>query len=492
MNSIVQLLSGSTWHPYVKIAGYVLLALTFIGVVGTILLESRNPVKASAYILLLIFVPVLGLIVYYYLGRDLRKRRRFTLKGSKDETLIYRFWETQRPEMERMQLELRQQVDNKQEVSAMLLNTRQSVLTKHNRVHLLLNGEEKFPALFKALKHAKHHIHIEYYIFVADDIGNEITEILIEKLKEGVEVRLIYDDLGSDHINDIPNRLKAHGAEVYPFSPVRIYFYLNANYRNHRKIIVIDGRVGFTGGINVDERYVNNGKYPTFWRDTHLMIEGDAVNILQLQFLLSYRYCSKQTFSFAIPYFQRSTIREHCFTDIVASGPDSEWPMAMQCILMAINTAKHRIRICNPYFIPNEQILTALQMAALAGKDVELLLPEKGDSFVVQHAAMSFIKSLLEAGIHVYLYKKGFMHAKTILIDDDIALVGTVNLDNRSFYLNCEIAAIIYDETFAAKLNKSFEDDLQDAIKVDRKNWRNRPLLQKFIDAACRLLTPLL
>ncbi|WPQ64238.1 cardiolipin synthase [Chitinophaga sancti] len=492
MYQVLYFLWGTNWHIAIKIIGYVLISLSFIGVVGTILLENRNPVKALSYIMLLVFVPILGLIVYYYLGRDLRKRRRFTLKGSKDETLMLRYWESQRREIEHMQLALRHSVSSKQEISAMLLNTRNSVLSQNNKVQILLNGEEKFPAVMKALREAKHHIHMEYYIFAADDVGNEVADILIEKLKEGIEVRFVYDDLGCSDIGDIPDLLEEHGAEVFKFSPVLINFYLNANYRNHRKIIVIDGNIGFTGGINMDDRYLNNGKHPVFWRDTHLQLEGDVVNLLQLQFMMSYRYCSKNTFPFSDPYFHRSHIKEHCFADIVASGPDSDFPMSMQTILMAINVARRSIRISNPYFIPNDQILSALQMAALAGKNVELIIPSRGDSFFVQHAAQSYVKPMLDAGAKVYFYQKGFIHAKTIVIDDNLAIVGTVNLDNRSFYLNSEIAVVVYDRPVVHKLNAAFEQDLQDAVQIERRTWKNRSIWQRFIDAVCRLFTPLL
>jgi cardiolipin synthase len=490
--TILSLLSETDWHLVIKIISYVLVLLSFIGVVGTILLENRNPIKAMAYILLLIFIPLLGLIVYYYLGRDLRKRKRFTLKGTRDETLMLRYWENKRPEIEQMQVELRQLVASKQEVSAMLLNTMHSLLTKNNRAKVLINGEQKFPAVMEALRNAEHHIHMEYYIFAVDSIGNGVIDILIEKLKAGVEVRFIYDDLGCDHMGGITKRLKEHGAEVYAFAPVLVDFYLNANYRNHRKIIVVDGKIGFTGGINMDERYINNGHNEVYWRDTHLQLEGDVVNQLQLQFMMSYRYCSKKTFPFAFPYFRRADFAANCFTDIVASGPDSQWPMAMQSILMSINVARRRIRISNPYFIPNDQLLSALQMAALAGKEVELLLPKRSDSYLVQHAAQSFIKPMLDAGVKIYFYERGFIHAKTMIIDDNLAIVGTVNLDNRSFYLNFEIAIIMYDRAVVKDLLDAFEKDIEDATLITRRSWKNRSLFEKFIDGVCRLLTPLL
>ncbi|WP_212000917.1 cardiolipin synthase [Chitinophaga sp. HK235] len=493
MHTLINYLTGSNWHLSVKIGSTVMLILTFAGIVFTILMENRNPIKAVAYILLLIFIPIVGLVVYYYLGRDLRKKRRFTLKGSKDEVLFAKYWQSQRAEIEQMQLELRHLVGNKQELSAMLLNTRQSVLTKNNHVKLLINGEEKFPEVLAALKAAKHHIHIEYYMIAADDIGNTVIEILVEKLNQGVQVRFLYDDVGSNNIKKLPRILKENGASVYPFSPLLVDLYLNANYRNHRKIIVIDGNVGFVGGINLDDRYVNNGKHDLYWRDTHLKIEGDAVNLLQLQFLMSYRYCSKEVFPFEAPFFGRSApLIGTCFTDIVASGPDSEWPMAMECILMAINVAKRRIRITNPYFIPTEQLLTALQMAALAGKDVQLLLPFKSDSFIVQHAALSYMKPLLAAGVKVFFYTRGFIHAKTMVIDDNLAWVSSVNFDNRSFFLNCEIGALVYDKETAARLDRAFDEDLLYSLPLQETRWNKRNLAKRFMDSVCRLLTPLL
>ncbi len=492
MQQLYTFLYGIDWHPYMKLGSTLLVTLTLVGVVFTILLENRNPVKAIAYILLLVFVPILGLIIYYYLGRDFRKKRRFTLKGSRDEILFENYMQSQRAELKQMQLDLRLSHGQKQELSAMLLNSRQSILTRNNEVKVLVNGEEKFPEVFNALREAKHHIHIEYYIVTDDDIGKELLEILVEKLRQGVLVRFIYDDLGSNHIRKIPKILKEHGAEVYVFSPVLINFYLNANYRNHRKIIVVDGQIGFAGGINLDDRYLNNGKHKLFWRDTHLKITGDAVNILQLQFLMSYRYVSKKVFRFEAPYFQRSQLRGTCFTDIIASAPDSDWPMSMNCIVMAINLAQHRIRITNPYFIPTDQILSALQLAALAGKEVELLLPYRGDSFIVQHAALSYMKPLLEAGVKVYFYTRGFIHAKTMVIDDNLSWISSVNLDNRSFYLNCEIAAMVYDEEVAARLNRVFDEDLLYSSPVQETRWNRRNPLKRFMDSACRLLAPLL
>lgn len=490
---LYQFFSNSGWPAYVKIISIVLMVLTTVGIAGSIVLENRNPIKAIAYILLLVYLPIAGMIVYYYLGRDLRKKKLFTLKGSKDEALYAGFWELQRSRLEQRQIALRLLEGEKQEVSAMLLNTRQSLVTKHNRVQLLINGEQKIPMLLDALKEATHHIHIEYYMITNDSVGQAITDVLLEKLQEGVEVRVIYDDLGSSDIGDIPKRLKAMGAEVYAFSPVMINFYLNANYRDHRKIVVIDGKTGFVGGINLDERYVNDGNQTTYWRDTALKIEGESVNLLQLQFLLSYRYCCKKTFTLGEPYFGvPHHVMHTCFTDIVTSGPDSEWPAVLQSMLMALQVARRRIRITNPYLIPNDQLMGALQIAALAGKEVEILIPAKGDSFFVQHAAYSFLKPLMEAGVKIYFYSRGFIHAKTMVVDDNLAWIGSANMDSRSFFLNFEIAALIYDKELAGQLNDAFEHDLQYASRVSEERFFNRNVWKRFIDGCCRLLAPLL
>jgi cardiolipin synthase A/B len=375
-----------------------------------------------------------------------------------------------------------------------LYNQAQSLISMGNRVTLLNNGEEKFPALFTALQKARSHIHIEYYIFTADDVGNRIADILIQKHEEGIEVRVIVDDVGSNHIKDIPKRFKKAGIPLLKTMPVAFSSLANSNYRNHRKIVVIDGQIGFIGGINLDERYWNNGRHKLYWRDTAVCIEGQAVNLLQVQFFLSWAFAGgKDDFGEDARYLKMiPEKRGDAVIAIAASGPSSEAPFIMETILLAISQAEKAIRICTPYFIPTDQLTTALVIAAARGVAVELILPAKADSFIVQHASFSFIKPLLERGVKVYLYEKGFMHAKTISVDSSLAFVGTVNMDTRSFFLNFEITSVIYEGTLCNALEESFAQDKKASRPVTLEGWKKRPVIQRGFDSVCRLVAPLL
>ena len=245
-------------------------------------------------------------------------------------------------------------------------------------------------------------------------------------------------------------------------------FFAQANFRNHRKIIVVDGRIGFEGGINIDERYLNNGKHKLFWRDTHIKIEGPLVNQLQMQFLLSWHFTSKKKFPFERPYFgNQFDIQGRATATLVASGPDSPRPHCMEAILAAINQAREKIWIVTPYFIPTDQIITALQMAVSNGIEVKMILPGKSDSHIVKHASLSYITPLLKSGIKIYFYNKGFAHAKTMTFDNQLAIIGTANMDTRSFYINFEIAALIYDEKLCGEVDESFINDLKDSEEID-------------------------
>jgi cardiolipin synthase len=275
--------------------------------------------------------------------------------------------------------------------------------------------------------------------------------------------------------------------------PVAFPFLAQANYRNHRKIIVIDGRIGFEGGINIDERYTNSKKNKLYWRDTHLKVVGPFVNLLQLQFLLSWHFTAKMRFPFERPYFANEFNHTGgVMATLVASGPDSPRPFCMEAILAAINQAKERIWIMTPYFIPTDQIITALQIAASNGLDVRMILPGKSDSHIVKHASLSYIKPLLRSGIKIYFYEKGFAHGKTMTFDRKVSIIGTANMDTRSFYINFEIAAIVYDEKLCADVDASFLNDLTASREVTFEHWSQRSVVNLLLDSVCRLLTPLL
>ncbi|MDQ3845686.1 MAG: cardiolipin synthase [Bacteroidota bacterium] len=488
----------NTWQAiwdFIKEWYWIPMLLIYAGIIITIVSENRNPSKSLAYILVLIFLPVIGLLVYYFVGRKpVFKKPIFDRKQLIDRIKMQQYYEQLKPQMEeRLQL-LEQDIGDMAFPFRYLYYQNQSLISTGNAVTLLNNGEEKFPALFKALENAQSHIHLEYYIFTADDVGNRIANILIKKHREGVEVRVIIDDAGSNHISNIPKKFKEAGIVLLKTMPVAFSSLANSNYRNHRKIVVIDGCVGFIGGINLDERYWNNGKHKLYWRDTAIRIEGPAVNLLQVQFQLSWFFAGgKDDFGEEGRYFKIPQEKKgKAVVAIAASGPSSEAPFIMEMIILAISQAKKTIRICTPYFIPPDPLTSALVIAAANGIKVELILPAKSDSFIVQHASFSFIKPLLERGVRVYLYEKGFIHAKTMSIDSSLAFVGTVNMDTRSFYLNFEITSIIYEATLCNALEDSFEQDKQSSRLVTLEGWQSRPAIQRGFDSVCRLVAPLL
>ena len=389
-------------------------------------------------------------------------------------------------------------VQSNKELASMLLKETLSPLTANNSVKILVNGENKFPEVIRALKEAKNHIHMEYYIYEDDEIGRKIEQVLIEKAKEGIDVRFIYDDFGSRSIRrTLAHRLNENGVKAFPF--LRIYFIALANrinYRNHRKIIVIDGQTAFVGGINVDDRYINNeNNKKTYWRDTHLRIDGPGVQYLQYLFLCDWNFCSNSKLHPDIQFFppeNNSQTRDNKVVQIAASGPDSGAPAILFSILQAISLATKEILITTPYLIPGESLVDALIIASLGGVSVKLLVPGNSDSLLVNAAARSYYGDLLKRGVEIYQYSKGFVHAKTMVTDGKIAMVGTANMDSRSFDLNFEVNAIVYDSGIAGELREIFYEDIKNAEKIDEKAWRNRPIYKQFFEKTAKLVSPLL
>lgn len=464
-----------------------------------IIYDTRSNSKTLAYLLLIIFLPIIGIIVYFSLGINYRKRKMYSKKLNEDDQLATKFrseifehskqtFETSSPA-----------VQTYKELSYMLAHGSRSALTSHNTVKLLINGENKFPEVFAALECAKNHIHIEYYIYDDDEVGRAIEKILLRKAAEGVEVRFIYDDFGSRSIRKhMVSRLRKGGVKAFPFSRIIFVSLANRlNYRNHRKIIVIDGCVAFVGGINVSDRYINHphdtGRL--FWRDTHLKIEGPGVHYLQYIFLCDWNFCAKDhltTTQLFFPDNPRDPEGENKVVQIAASGPDSDEPDIMFSVLQAINLASQEILITTPYFIPGDSIIDALIVSALGGVKIKLLVPGVSDSAIVNTAAKSYYDDLLVAGVEIYLYKKGFVHAKTMVADRQVAIVGSANMDYRSFDLNFEVNAIVYDVDVANQLADVFYADLMDAEKIDPQQWRDRPLARQLLEKSARLVSPLL
>ncbi len=448
-----------------------------------------------AYIMLAIFLPVFGILFYFLFGVNYWKKRRYN-KKSRENTAILQDLKKGIVQYDGSAVQhLDESVQQHSELAAMLVRDLGSPLTKNNKIKLLKNGEGKFPDLLDAIRKAKHHIHMEYYIYEYDTIGNEIIELLIEKAKEGVEVRLIYDDFGSPTIKkSTEKRMRDAGAAVHPFHKVRFYLFANRiNYRNHRKIVVIDGQTGFIGGINVSDKYINKEKTKLFWRDTHVRIDGPAVYYLQYLFITDWKFCCSDSIKAEEAYFKiPPESGDNSFVQIAASGPDSVLPSVLYSILQAIYLAKKEILITTPYFIPGDSIMDALSVAALSGLSVKLLVPGISDSKIVNAASKSYYNKLLEAGVEIYLYQKGFVHAKTMVTDSMLTLLGTANMDYRSFELNFEVNALIYDKEVAEQMRNTFFEDLKDAEKIDRDAWLSRPWNIQLPEKIARLFSPVL
>ncbi|CAN5425467.1 cardiolipin synthase [soil metagenome] len=457
-----------------------------------ILYETQNSSKTIAYLFLCIFLPVFGILFYLAFGINYWKKKLYSKKMNEDDKLLDHL-KKKIPEYKNCIVDPKNISDDSAELASMLLKDLRSPLTRNNRVKLLLNGEEKFPELIRCIHSAKHHIHIEYYIFEQDETGNAIIELLITKAKEGVRVKFIYDDFGSPSIKrKVERKMRDAGIEVYPFSKIHFYLLANRiNYRNHRKIVVVDGHTGFVGGINVSDKYINNGKQKLYWRDSHLRVDGPGVYYLQYIFMTDWNFCSGKKLDPEDVFFaQCDDIKDGTLVQIAGSGPDSTEPSILFSVIEAISLAKEEILITTPYFIPGESIINALRIAALGGVKVKLLVPGKCDSRVVNAASKANYNPLLQAGVEIYLYNKGFVHAKTLVTDGRLSIIGTANMDHRSFELNFEVNAIIYDEPFSKKMRKIFAEDLKYATKLDPKRWYERSLLTQFPEKLARLLSP--
>lgn len=486
-------LSGINW----LLIGETLYLAIIILVCLRIIYDTRSSIKTLAYLLLVIFVPIAGTLFYFSFGINYRKRSLYSKKLLQNVELMHRIEQRIVSYSRQNFRESSAEIQHYRPLALMLLRDNFSPLTAGNKVKLLLNGEQKFAEVFEAIERARHHIHLEYYIIENDNIGNKLKTLLIQKAKEGVIVRLIYDDFGSRSIRrKFRKELQEAGIEVYPFHKIHILFLANRlNYRNHRKIIVVDGITAFVGGINISDSYINNPdqKEKTYWRDTHLRIDGPGAFYLQYLFFTDWNFSSQRHLEPEKQYFLPTESMEgDTVVQIASSGPDSSKPTIMFSILQAIALAKEEILLTTPYFIPGESILDAMTIAAMGGVKVKLLVPEKSDSFIVDAAARSYFESLLDAGVQIYQYQKGFIHAKTLVVDNVLSMVGTANMDYRSFDLNFEVNAIVYDSAFAGELRDAFFQDLGYAVKLDAASWKTRPVYLQLIEKVFKLISPLL
>ena len=482
---------------WILISKVAYLLIVFL-VILRVLYDTRSSIKALAYILFIIFAPVAGMLFYFSFGINYRKRKLYSKKISIDEPLRLRIRNNMNTYSEAI-LDSGLIEEKYKTLTEFIRRSGSSPLTANNDVKLLINGEDKFPVLVKALLNAKNHIHLEYYIYENDITGNEIAEILIKKAKEGVEVRFMYDDFGSHGLGkSFIQRLKRAGVQTAPFYKIKWYALASRiNYRNHRKIIIIDGNVSFVGGINMSDKYRNDleTKNRLYWRDTHLMITGQATAYLQYLFVCDWNFCSNTKLAYSEVYFPDTSQQEIIENDVVqiaASGPDSSQPLIFYSLLEAISCAKKSIYITSPYFIPGESLMDALIIAIQSGLDVKVLIPGISDSKMVNTAASAYYTELLQYGAKIYKYNKGFVHAKTMVIDNDLSIIGSANMDYRSFDLNFEVNAMVYSKNIANQLTVAFEDDLKVSEQIDKDSWINRPKYIHLWEKVVRLLSPFL
>ena len=462
-------------------------AFTVTATILTVLMDNRQPAKTMAWVLVLLFVPVVGIVLYFFFGQNVRKMR-FISQRSLDQL-------TRRSMLEFVeQRELRLPDEYRTQIR-LFANQNMSLPFKDNEADIYTSGYDFFPALLRAIAEAKHHIHLEVYIFADDALGRLVADALIARSKAGVEVRLIYDDVGSWRVKkSFFERMRNAGIDVHAFMPVKFpAFTSKVNYRNHRKLCVIDGTVGFIGGMNIALRYVK-GTPRQPWRDTHLCVRGGAVYALQCSFLVDWYFVDRtlitnRRYYPPVPW----RINNDCIAQVVTGSPVAQWPDMMQGYVRVLLEAQQYVYIATPYFLPTEPILFAMRTAVLAGVDVRLMLPRHSDSRLLEWASISYVMETLEAGVKVLLYTAGFNHSKLLVCDDSLCTCGSANVDFRSFENNFEANIFFYDRTMALRMKQVFLDDEAHCTTIDNvRELTHRPFRLRLWESVVRLISPLL
>jgi cardiolipin synthase A/B len=470
------------------IVGLILL-FDAVAVLTLIFFERRDPESVLSWIFAVITLPIAGFVLYLVFGFKYFKTRAFGLKSTGDLAVVTRV----RKGEERGFLDETEQnlagLGAYPELVRLLWTESAAFLSTGNRVDVFVDGNRKFGALLEAIAGAKHHIHLEYYIVRDDALGERLLTALEAKVREGVQVRLLYDDLG----NKVPRRryrvLTAAGGRVSGFYRALIPSVgFRLNYRNHRKIAIIDGRIGFVGGFNVGDEYLGLGPLGP-WRDTAIRLQGAAVRSLQLRFVLDWNYATHEDLKLESAYFLPSVPSGSAAVQIVSGGPDTTWNPPREQYVKMVDSARRTCYLQTPYFIPDVSVMTALRIAALSGVDVRIMIPQKADQPFVHWASLSNVGELLEAGVRVFAYRVGFLHAKTITIDDAVTSVGSANWDLRSFKWNFETNAVVYDRAFGETYRRIFEDDMTRSTEITRASYASRSGAVRFKESVCRLFS---
>ena len=475
----------------------IIFIINIIFAITVVFIERKNPTTPIAWLMALLLLPVIGFVLYLFIGQSFYRDRMFHVKKEDDDELT-QIIESQKKELFVHSVPATHPIsDSYKRMMLMLMESNKAPVTTSNNVRVFVDGNEKFKALIEAIQGAKDHIHMEYYILKDDGIGNEVFAALTERARAGVTVRFLGDGLGSagPRKSFYEPYLNAGGKLAFFFPSLMNISHPRLNYRNHRKIAIIDGKVGFIGGFNIGDDYLSRVPEWAPWRDTAVQVTGHAVLAMQIRFFLDWNYAAKEDkVEYAARYFPDEGAMEDTWlpVQIVSGGPDTYWNPIKESYLKLITLASESVYIQTPYFIPDESIMDALRMAALSGIDVRIMMPAKPDHMFVYWAGYSYIEQLLDAGVRAYTYDTGFIHAKTIVVDEAAASVGSANWDVRSFRLNFETNAIMYDHKIARELKEYFLADLNVCSELTAERFANMPKKIKLKLSISRLFSPLL
>lgn len=467
------------WLYFILMAMY---GLSVITVIAVILGENRNPVKSLAWVTILLLLPAVGLFLYFFFGRNIKSKRMISRRNKRRLKKS-----VQQQNQPRNPRGLSPQGEKLSRLATSLSGAQHYV---GNSVKIFSDGKSKFDALKADLQAAKESINLQYYIIESDTIGTEIAEILKRKASEGVKVRVIYDHVGSFHVKrNYFRSLRKAGVEAYPFFKVTFSpLASRVNWRNHRKMVIIDGTIGYIGGMNIADRYITGGKKFDCWRDCHLRITGPAVAALRYSFARDWNFMGRELLEETHDIGNTGDVGLQCVT----GGPMSQWNNMAQLFQQGIANARNRVWIQTPYFLPPEHLLKTLQNSALSGVDVRIMIPRRSDAKMLGLSTRSYFTECLRAGIKIYFYEPGMLHSKVLIIDDDLSSVGSTNFDFRSFEHNFESNMFIYSKDVNEELSRIFLADQADSTRVQPEEWKNRPLWQRSKESVWRLMSPIL
>lgn len=492
---------------------YVLTIIFFFYVIFIaikMLLENKPPYSFIAWLTVLVFLPYVGVIFYIFLGMNWKKSKK-KISARLPEDMLKRHFSPILNEQINIINNMGGLYGKNVNLVKLAIKSGYSPITVQNEVSIFDSGEELFESMINDLKLAEKTIHMEYFIWRSDKLGKKIKDILIKKAKEGVEIRLIFDGVGSMLRISRKYRRELRRNKIkflYYHDPFSIFWTRFVNYRNHRKIVVIDGIVSYMGGMNLGQEYIDGGKRFSSWRDIHLRIVGDSCNLIQNIFICDWHNAGGKDLDYVLDdnsnnnssnsssdmknLFPKSITEKYLPVQILSSGPDSKWDTIQKVYSKMIEEAKESVYIESPYFVPDDGFLQILENASLSGVDVNLMITGRPDKLLAWWVAQTYFETLLKAGVNIYLYQKGFLHSKFCIIDGSIVSCGTCNMDVRSFYLHYEMNAVIYDSEISKKFENIFKKDILNSHKVTSEEYAKQPVLIRLRNSACRIIAPVL